>query len=312
MRQIIKSVAVFLIICSYGCKQQVILPDCEPGDASSINTPATTNSPETIVLEPATIRDQLFHGNKSVLLAVNRVHKAKDEVNIARARLLPSINLGAILATGSTPGFFLSSVEFLLPFLVPSKWFDYYAVKDLLKAELVALRLMKLNTYASTYSLYYSLLTDSSLYEILNSEANDLSAIETNVEHSYQLGLATEEDLNRARGQASLAKINLSKVSDLISIDRASMRHALGLSTETQISWTAAEVAKSDWEGRHIKEALEHAVVISPEAEQLHHLQSAAKKYSWSKLFGFLSGLTDRTNRKDVKSFYDLNVVTLF
>jgi len=58
-------------------------------------------------------------------------------VNLARASLLPSINLGFGATLGDSYSFALANVSFLLPFLLPSKWFDVKKSERLLEPKAI-------------------------------------------------------------------------------------------------------------------------------------------------------------------------------
>lgn len=256
-----------------------------PSPSSSPSVPPASN----VAIDPVSLRKILFEGNTAILTGMNRVHQSKELVNIARGNLLPSVNLGAMLSMGANGGFSLSSIEFLLPFLLPSRWFDYGQMKHLLKADIVALQVLKANQYASAFSLYEMIAGDVILLDILNLEVKDLSEIEAYVERSYQIGIASKEDYEFARGQAALARVNLSKVTNLVTTEKAALRHALGLSLETQFSLDQVEVTPSEWENREVPVAVEEAMARSLESRQMQSLAQAAKDGTWSKIFGFIS-----------------------
>lgn len=254
----------------------------------------STPPPSDVVIDPSSLKKILFEGNTPILTGMNRVHQSKELVNIARGNLLPSINLGSMLSIGSSGAFSLSSIEFLLPFLLPSRWFDFGQMKHLLKADVVALQVLKANQYASAFSLYETIAGDVLLLDILNQEVKDLSEIEAYVNRAYQIGIASKEDYNIAKGQAGLARVNLSKVTNLVATEKAAMRHALGLGLETQFSLDQIEVSPSEWENREVTAAVEEALARSLESLQIQFLAKAAKDGTWSKVFGFISSSSFR------------------
>src|SRR4051812_30110387 len=88
-----------------------ILPNVQPPKAKAV------------AINPKTLRSLIVHNNFGEMTQLNLIHQAKDTVDQARGRLLPSLNLGAIIS-GITagPAFALTSISFLLPFLLPSNW----------------------------------------------------------------------------------------------------------------------------------------------------------------------------------------------
>src|SRR6188768_3398612 len=45
-----------------------------------------------VVLDPVTIRRTLLEGNTSIILGANRIHQAREQLNLVRANLFPSLN----------------------------------------------------------------------------------------------------------------------------------------------------------------------------------------------------------------------------
>lgn len=291
-----------------GCKEIVLPQGCRLSDVG-ISLPHVRTTPESsskqplvpsdtlqeIVIDPTSLQKLLFEGNTSVLTSINRIHQSKEQVNIARGNLFPSINLGSIISM-SGGGFSLSSIEFLLPFLLPSKWFDYYQVKGLLDADVIALQILKANQYASALSLYETILGDHQIAEVLQLEVQDLTEIETFAEKAYQVGVGSSDDLNMTRGQAGLVRVNFSKVKTLLAAEKAALRHALGIEIDKTLSLAAAEIPASEWEDRDLNVAIEEAKARSLETKQIQFLQTAAKNAVWSKVFGFISGSSFRAS----------------
>lgn len=284
---------VALVASASSCKSTELPLGCRPGELSELmkeNKPSAQG--DSIRLEPALMRKLLFEGHTSVLLGLNRLHQAKSQVSVARANLLPSLNLGALLYTAGNPTFILSSVEFLLPFLVPSKWLEARRIKKLFEAEKIAFRLLELNEFASAYSLYMAALSDLALEAIYLEEIEDLSAIEESVRRAEEVGLASSDTVERAKGQLAMARVNASRISDLVRQEAAAMRHALGLPARMRIDYVAGEPAPSAWEDATVAQVTAQALRISPELRQMGILVSAAGTEKWSTLFGFLGGFS--------------------
>ncbi|OFZ20664.1 MAG: hypothetical protein A2X94_04085 [Bdellovibrionales bacterium GWB1_55_8] len=278
-----------------GCDPKELPRSCRVESVSQELTGPPAPPPAEVIVDPASLRSLLFEGNTSVLLGLNRLHQAKEQVNVARGNLLPSIQLGGLLYSGGNPAFILSTVEFLVPFLIPARWFDYYKIKDLLQAELVGLKLLRLNQYASAYSLTLAMSSDQELEGIISEEASDLTEIESIVETLYQSGAVPLSDLNTARTKAELARIHVSKISELVAGENASLRRALGLSPETLVTLKDVQAPASEWEEKALIDVLPRTLELAPESLQLSFLREAAKKDRWSKIFGFLSGASVRS-----------------
>jgi outer membrane protein, multidrug efflux system len=249
-----------------------------------------------VALDPEELRKKLIEGNVSVQMAFNRVHRAKDSVNLARSQLFPSLNLGNVLLSGGSATFILSSIDVLLPFLLPSRWLDFKRSKDLFEAEKVAFRLVELNQYASAYSLYFTILSDLEVLDFLAAEAEDFRAIHGIIQQTHDLGLASPEDVLLAETQKDFAEMAATRVRELVVSEHAALRQALALSYDDAISLKPATVEPSEWEGKPLAQALDEALARSPERAQLAHLADAARREKWSRVFGFLGNASMGSN----------------
>jgi outer membrane protein TolC len=246
------------------------------------------DGPNTLKLDPESVRDMLLSDNTSLRSQANRVLRARDQVNIARANLLPQINLGALLYA-SSPMFMVSAVSYLLPFLMPGNWFEVFKQKDLYKADKVAFKLARLNTYASAYSLYHSILTDNLARQSMAEDVADLRQIEKIILVRTQTGGAQPGDLENVQGQRSFAEARLHKMDALLVDELAAMRFTLALSLDRDIRVTPDEVDVSMLEQLPLQTAVDRVVEVAPEAVQLQYLIRAAKWDKWQRIFGFLS-----------------------
>lgn len=267
------------------------------GLIAQVQTQSPIPAPGRITIDPKTLRERILDENISVLLAMNQVHQAKDQMNIARGNLLPSVNLGMVLSIMSGPSFALGMVEFLLPFLLPSRWFDYFQQRDLLEAEKESYHALQLNTYASAASIYYTHLSDVALKEIVIKEYNDLAQVHAFlVKRDTVLGNVPPSDILFARSQAELSQAKVAKLEELLVDERSHIRQALSLPIETEMSIAESSVPASSWEQAPVGEALKEALNIAPESRQVEFLLKAAKAGKWSKIFAFINGASVSTS----------------
>ncbi len=241
------------------------------------------------VVNPQTLRERFLSDSTTVFSAANQVHKAKDQLNLARTQLLPSINLGALLGTMVNPTFVLASVEYTLPFLIPSKWFQKASAKRLMEAERVAFLVSELNVYSSLYSLYIQILSDFKSREFVAQDLRDVILIENIVAREYELGEATEQDLQLTRSETMMAKVRLNRFEELLVQEIATLRESIDLPQETQIEFAGFEMISSPLEDLDLAPATDMAKNQAPEYEQIRWLVEAAKWERWSGLFGFIS-----------------------
>ncbi len=242
------------------------------------------------LVNPSSLRNQVLSKNISLLQALNNVENSKLNVNLARAKLLPSLNLGMLLPGLSNPTFLLSSVSFLFPFLVPSNWMVLKQQKELFEADKSAYKAVQLNILSNSLSQYYTYLNDQKVQKIFIDQSEVLGRIYTSLKRkSDVLGNVTVEELSLASAQWEESKIKVSKLQELLVAELAGLRTLLGLPLGTNLSVVDAELLPSLFENKSIYEIADHSLAVAPEASQLSYLIKAAEASKFAKLFGFMS-----------------------
>jgi multidrug efflux system outer membrane protein len=214
-----------------------------------------------------------------------QVKDAKDQVGVARGNLLPSINLG--LATGHS--FMLSAVEFLLPFLIPSNWFNYNAQKDSFEAEKLSFLIMELNAYSSALSLYYSDRADLEIAKLYQDNANALNQLVKLSRGSVISGTVIPTDIIQVKVQADSAGTQALKLKQTADSEIATLRQMLSFPLSTTITLSQTDLAATTWENMDIQAAVDLANEIAPEHQQIDFLVKAAKQKSYSAKFGWIT-----------------------
>ncbi len=268
-------------------------------------TGQSKKAPASLMLNPEAIQTQLLKNNTSVLLALNAVHQAKDEVNISRGKLLPSLNLGALLSF-SGGGFVQSAIDFLVPFLLPSNWANYYTEKNLFEAEKLSYKVVQLNTYGSALSLYFTLLADVQVQQIFQQQYLDLQEIYELQKRKGNLGTVPISDLLQAQAQAQMAGVRASQMSELNKQEIASMRKALALPLQTAISLEFTDSKVSPWEFKSLDTTVNQVNNVSVELAQFYYLIKAAKAQVWSKSFGWINRASVVSTSAGNSSFNDM------
>lgn len=271
----------------------------------------STKQPPALTLNPVTIQTQLLKNNISVLLALNSVHQAKHEVNIARGHLLPSLNLGALLSfTGG--GFIQSAIEFLVPFLLPSNWANYFTEKNLFEAEKLSYKVIQLNTYGSALSLYFTILADVQVQQIFQQQYLDLQEIYELQKRKGNLGTVPISDLLQAQAQAQMAGVRSSQMVELNKQEIASMRKVLALPLQTAISLEFVDSKASPWEFESLHSTIKQMNSVSVELAQFYYLIKASESQVWSKSFGWINGasIVSRSNGSSNASFDNMQFVS--
>lgn len=249
---------------------------------------AAPQSQGPVIINPQSLRSLLMERNVDIAIALNEVQQSKAQVAQARGNLLPSINLGSVISSG--PSFMLTSVSFLLPFLMPSKWMDLSENTYLLKAQGTSYYLAQLNGYASAYSVYATTVGDMQLRATIYKQYETFKAIEDKLRLPAEVGIIRMEDYLQAQAQAQLALVQVSQLDELIKREKASVRQMLGLELDREIVFEPLHIAASPVEGMSPQDLLEKVHESSPESAQMASLITAAQYNKWSKGFGFLSG----------------------
>ncbi|MEY4617686.1 MAG: hypothetical protein RJB66_2646 [Pseudomonadota bacterium] len=241
-------------------------------------------------VSPATIRNQLVNSGLTLKETALRVKQAKLSVEVARGKLLPSLNLGVMVGSMANPAFLLGSVDYVVPFLLPSRWFDFYKSKNLVDAEKQGFLITELNLYASTVSMAANLLNDLKTRQILYYEMRDWIEVENLVRQAVEDDRAVLADLDRARSQTAGVRIRIGRLNELLVQEMASLKKILNLPVETEIQFLPFEFERSQLEDLELAQAIKKVFEISPERKQVFSFIQAAKQDRFSKIFAFMSG----------------------
>ncbi|WP_413288078.1 TolC family protein [Bdellovibrio sp. HCB337] len=255
-------------------------------------TPAPTMptySGDSFVLNQNSLQSQLLRNNLELLQALYAVHDAKDQVNIARANLLPSLNLGGLLSF-SGGGFVLASIDFLVPFLVPSNWYNFYTEKNLFEAEKISYNAIQLNVYSSAVSLYFTMVADRQIQEIYQRQYHDLQDVFEYQKQRSSVGLVPVSDLLQTQAQAQMAGVKASQLAELNKQEIAAIRKFLSLPLEVNIRLEPGDIANSPFEFEPLQVSIQKANTVSLERAQIQYLVKAATLQKWSKVFSFING----------------------
>jgi multidrug efflux system outer membrane protein len=259
---------------------------CAFFETSSLGFAAETS----FVVNPTSIRGQLLSKNISLLQALNNVQNSKLDVSMARAKLLPSLNLGVLLPALANPTFLLSSVSILFPFLVPSNWLVLKQEKYLFESDKASYKALQLNILSNSLSLYYTFINDQKIQKVFSEQSVILGSIYSNLKkQSDIIGNVTIEDLDMSSAQWQESKIRVSKLQELLVAERAGLRTLLGLPLGSELNIEDIGLAPSEYEMKSASEIADHSLEVAPEVTQLDFLLTAAKTGKFAKLFGFMS-----------------------
>lgn len=248
-------------------------------------------SPEKFIVNRENVRDRILNNGLTVLAAQNRLRRAKLNVDASRGRLFPSINLGVIAGTLANPSFVLASVEYVLPFLIPQRWFDLKKARYLQEAERHAFYATELNLFASAYSLVLNVQNDFRTRNMINEDLRDAIQIEDLVTRNLEEGRATESDLNRAKSQSATVQIRLARINELLIEEVAQLKQIFNFPQETVLVFESLSLDDPNLDKIPEDALVKEAIRLSPEKQQVNNLVESAKVEKKSKFFSFISGV---------------------
>ena len=271
-----------------------------PKAKSKSQQPVESN---TVVINANSLKKLMLERNIDLLVQLNQVQQAKARVGVARGNILPSVNLGTAVASGVSFG--LATVTVLLPFLLPSSWFDLRESQYLLNAQGSAYYIAQLNTYASAYTLYLTVISDMDLRAALYQQYLNSKALEDALKIALDNGIINPEDFLKAQAQTNIAFVQVSQVDALLNREKAAIREMLALPLTKEIVFEKAHAPASPYEGQTPMVLLPQVLKISPEYAQMNSLIAAANAAKWSQAFSFLTG-SSLTSTKSDGSFSDV------
>lgn len=259
----------------------------------------------TFVVNPNSMQKQLFSNNMSLKIALNNVQNSKLNVNLARAKLFPTLDLGVLLSSVISQNFVAATVSFLFPFLIPSNWSTLKQEKNLFEADKSSYKALQLNILGNSLSLYYLSLMDQKVKNSIEAQVAVLYKLYTILKNQSDiLGNVTSQDLDLALASWQESKIRVSKLEILLAQERTEMRTVLGLPLNTEIKFEDHVLSPSAFEDKSPSEIAEYAYLVSPEALQLNSLVKAAKSGKFAKFFGFISSASLSGNATEESSAF--------
>jgi outer membrane protein TolC len=257
--------------------------------------------PAVLHINPTTLRTYLLSSNRGVLESLNSVLSAKENVNSKRGALLPSLNISVFISR--FPNFASATVQVLLPFLIPSNWFNLDMSKQQLAATGYAYYLLELNDYASAVGLYETVVGDIELGKVLAKQYQILKQISEYVHNEYQIGTETLADVAQAKYQADAALGQLQKVNELIAQEQSQVRALLGLPLSVQLIFDESHFGQVAQENTPAAQILAQVNPISAEERQFESLIAAAGDNKKNAIFSFLTGAAVNYNSVGSSAF---------
>lgn len=248
-------------------------------------------SKNTVSVTPENLETFLFAGSTDIARSMNNVQRAKNQVEVARGDLIPSLNLNLIAVITNPPMFMVSSVSCLVPFLFPSKWYEFSAAKKTAVAEAAGLEITKLNAYAAAYTLLSRFAGDETVYRLMNEQYLHLERYVAGLQAQYELGLISQADIHLSDLELSRMRGELARLSENMDVQRAALRKMLGFSLDQKFNVAFSEEGASRIEDSAATQAtLLQVYDRAPERRQLELLYEAADSHVSASSWAFLAG----------------------
>jgi outer membrane protein TolC len=245
-----------------------------------------------LVITAENLDEVLFTGNMDVVRAMSTMLRAKEQVSLARAGLLPSLNLNfnAVTSFVAAPLFMINSASCLVPFLFPSAWFELRAANRAYSAEKMAFHITKLNVYATAYALASRVAADEAILDIMNAQFSRVSEYVHGLQVQYDVGLIPHAEVLRGEMELGRMRAELGKLRDAVTTEKATLRKAFGLPLTQDFIVAVGDVAPSRLENLSAVSALEPVLLRAPERRQIDLLIAAARAQVRQAEWAFLAG----------------------
>lgn len=244
-----------------------------------------------LIINPETIKVWVLRSdNHSILLGINALQKSKLNYSIAKANLLPSLDFAALTSSVTNPSFLIPTVHALLPFLVPSKWFDSASAKYQFESDKFAFKTLQRDILASALSLYFSIVRDQDLLEQLRSDLSDLNNLERSIEARFEFGAARDTELNLARSQRVLAQMRVVEIEQYLDAQIIELKKAMSFDPRRPIILQNFQMPVDPNENMSGIELHNNSWQKSTSRQQIEQLRISAKNTKWSRVFAFFGG----------------------
>ena len=242
----------------------------------------------TVNLSPDVLQQMILSGNKDIYTQLLSLEDARDKLQGARSALLPSINV----SVSSVPNFIVSGLSALLPFLLPSNYFQLDEAHDTFLAHMDAFKIYELNTVATGLSLYFTVMADLKTVQVYKAEAQDLRAI-ANYQAALQGVNYSYEQVLNAQSLAATAEGNAKDLQAKVAGEIENLKNSVGLTdAHQQITILDVDMPASVDESLDPQWVTQLALRQSPELDQAKHLVSAAQSGVDAAEFGILSSVS--------------------
>lgn len=243
--------------------------------ASSASAQAPTSS--QVSLEE--VVQKVSTENYTVYSNALRVYQARESVRVARANLLPKLNLWRIANVVID---WTSAVELIVkdiaPFLVPANWFRVQQEKLLYRADMEGYRALWANELMTAKALYVHLLLDRSLLTHVEENERDLQELLAIVGSRETFGGAPQGSTRDIEVRLLAIQEDKRALQSLVAEEATLLAFMMGKPGNTLLEPMPIQMPNfSELEPLNYEEFEFRALDTSPELRQFEHFIAAAK-----------------------------------
>lgn len=232
-------------------------------------------SAAVIDLDSVTLRAK--KNNYMVLQNAERLYQSKMTMVKARMHLLPSLNIWDIL--NSVTGFEVNLIEDIAPFLIPANWYRMSENKLLHQAEKLSYRALVANEVMNARGVYWRILHDDEVIQVLNRHVNELEDIIEAVRIREEIGVVPVGTTRQLQIRHLGIKDDWHQLRLLYQRELLELTMALGYPAEQHHIIRKDELAVVDRLGRtNFYQGLPSALTLSPELAQFNYFLQVIPK----------------------------------
>lgn len=190
----------------------------------------------TRVLSYDEIGKNVSERNFTVLEDSLKVYQAKKSISVARANLLPKLNLWRLIGIAFDPKSAIGVVEDIAPFLVPSNWFRVEESKILYESVKEGFKALWSNELHTAKNLFVQVYYDGLTVESLNYNVTKLLELEQIIRSKELMGAVAVGSTSIIRLKRIALESDLQDLKNLYKQELKSLTFAAGLNAETNVT----------------------------------------------------------------------------
>ncbi len=246
-------------------------------------------SGETVKLDINEVVNIVSERNYEVLEEALKTYQAKESIKVARAGLLPSLNIWKAASAVIDPAALYGMIRDIVPFLVPSNWFRLKQNKQLYLVKNEGYRALWANQVMTAKGLYYQALLDRSLLATINEVLEKVAELETMITTRERLGYLPAGSSLVIKDKRKVLESDRMEMALLVRKDERKLTMSLGLDASTQLDLTSVSPLPDDIFQPIDSDLFEFRMLdVSPEYRQYDHLLKVVPSIKKEIYYGFL------------------------